>query len=106
MSQHQGSPPPMRGKAAHDYCDWHIGGITPAHAGKRLGHSPILRVKRDHPRPCGEKHLHLRHIIVGLGSPPPMRGKGTRLPLGLRRKGITHAHAGKSPPPLGWADGA
>ena len=51
----QGSPPPMRGKAAH-----YTGGsiecrITPAYAGKSIFACDAGAVVWDHPRLCGEK---------------------------------------------------
>ena len=74
----QGSPPPMRGKAKiHGYATLSRG-ITPAHAGK----SEWIYCKRnpvgDHPRPCGEKQKYMDTRRYQGGSPPPMRGKGTR----------------------------
>ena len=81
-------------------------GITPAHAGKRIMYDAIPRFKQDHPRPCGEKYklVNCRQYIIG--SPPPMRGKGGVSCVLCPPLWITPAHAGKSPPPLGWADGA
>ena len=90
-----GSPPHMRGKglAALDHA--FAGGITPAHAGKRL-RCGILSVQReDHPRTCGEKWHDFVSSNTRLGSPPHMRGKvedGTEL---IQRFRITPAHAGK-----------
>ena len=52
----QGSPPPMRGKAATEPEDDQTAGITPAYAGKSYGITEVYDNKK--------------------GSPPPMRGKG------------------------------
>ena len=54
-------------------------------------------LRRDHPRPCGEKRSLPRKLLGGGGSPPPMRGKAymkRRLKCYAR---ITPAHAGKRP---------
>ena len=50
-----GSPPRVRGKAAHDAVKRADGGITPACAGKSF--IAVLQVSdnMDHPRVCGEK---------------------------------------------------
>ena len=70
-----GSPPRMRGKVFQLLCMGYAVGITPAYAGKSIGHDCQRRPNRDHPRVCGEK----RQIAVKLhdrqGSPPRMRGK-------------------------------
>ena len=52
-------------------------GITPAYAGKRLTLHKIWQTVRDHPRLCGEKGAFPVLSHRELGSPPPMRGKGT-----------------------------
>ena len=70
--------------------------ITPAYAGKsllKLLHHVGLR---DHPRVCGEKAYSL--VINGSewGSPPRMRGKGTKRCSSRRGGRITPAYAGKS----------
>ena len=52
----EGSPPPMRGKAATEPEDDQTAGITPAYAGKSYGITEVYDNKK--------------------GSPPPMRGKG------------------------------
>ena len=93
---HTGSPPPMRGKVADNYCSVVPAGITPAHAGKRARRRFCESPPRDHPRPCGEKGAHRRVHHHGGGSPPPMRGKAQRAAVAQRAAGITPAHAGKS----------
>ena len=92
----RGSPPPMRGKdtsAASVMPSW---GITPAYAGKSFHSSPDSAGQRDHPRLCGEKHTWGCDTCILVGSPPPMRGKGSVFWQNIVRKGITPAYAGKS----------
>ena len=91
-----GSPPPMRGKVASPSACMAVLGITPAHAGKSLRIAIGQPLYQDHPRPCGEKAADLINSALKLGSPPPMRGKGTARAHVDRRAGITPAHAGKS----------
>ena len=91
-----GSPPRMRGKVAYTDLQRPSPGITPAYAGKsllKLLHHVGLR---DHPRVCGEKAYSL--VINGSewGSPPRMRGKGTKRCSSRRGGRITPAYAGKS----------
>ena len=70
-----GSPPPMRGKVFLAPLVLSVIRITPAYAGKSLAEFGKTSKVWDHPRLCGEKHgkKAIRHL--GLGSPPPMRGK-------------------------------
>ena len=92
----QGSPPPMRGKAASSSLVSFIARITPAHAGKSTPPRRTLIPPEDHPRPCGEKYDAVNAVPSDIGSPPPMRGKALipiEEPLAQR---ITPAHAGKS----------
>ena len=86
----------MRGKVAYTDLQRPSPGITPAYAGKsllKLLHHVGLR---DHPRVCGEKAYSL--VINGSewGSPPRMRGKGTKRCSSRRGGRITPAYAGKS----------
>ena len=86
----------MRGKAfLVCQCDYSTG-ITPAYAGKSL--IPVFFGGRfeDHPRLCGEKHSTLVIRSRRLGSPPPMRGKGTLFEQREQMQRITPAYAGKS----------
>ena len=55
VTEEQGSPPPMRGKAALSGYDCTAGGITPAYAGKSFVLRSYRPCWRDHPRLCGEK---------------------------------------------------
>ena len=94
----------MRGKVAYTDLQRPSPGITPAYAGKsllKLLHHVGLR---DHPRVCGEKAYSL--VINGSewGSPPRMRGKGTKRCSSRRGGRITPAYAGKSAAALHCAD--
>ena len=51
----QGSPPPMRGKAAESLRTQAVRRITPAYAGKRDKNAFSVAAAWDHPRLCGEK---------------------------------------------------
>ena len=87
----------MRGKVRMKLFPWEKFGITPAHAGKRQLLPPLIRLRRDHPRTCGEKPDCLVHDCVPAGSPPHMRGKGAASASARAVAGITPAHAGKRP---------
>ena len=50
-----GSPPRVRGKAAHSFPGMKSFRITPACAGKRQQPGRLQTLCRDHPRVCGEK---------------------------------------------------
>ena len=91
-----GSPPPMRGKAVTVPHSDRLLGITPAHAGKSPPRSFRGKPRRDHPRPCGEKHIAHQIARDLAGSPPPMRGKVGHILSEQCQQGITPAHAGKS----------
>ena len=91
----KGSPPPMRGKGLKLKSFERTNRITPAYAGKSALSASGGVHRRDHPRLCGEKRKLSRLLIFSLGSPPPMRGKGStedRLIVFYR---ITPAYAGK-----------
>ena len=113
----RGSPPRMRGKARATASRAAPCGITPAYAGKRVSRSPAKTGAWNHPRVCGEKAFGCRRCTFPQGSPPRMRGKGSRMTRATSMVGITPACAGKSarrqagppgpaPPPqmrLGWS---
>ena len=92
---HEGSPPRMRGKAYKGADQTTRRGITPAYAGKRVMRRRSFAVLRDHPRVCGEKVRSLAHHRGGLGSPPRMRGKASRIWSSTALYRITPAYAGK-----------
>ena len=90
----------MRGKekVVREWLDY--GGITPAHAGKRLLHRLLQDKSWDHPRTCGEKTPGFYADMAKAGSPPHMRGKVQGHPEQKGAGGITPAHAGKSTVPV------
>ncbi len=91
-----GSPPPMRGKGVLFTDTAPSAGITPAYAGKSLVPLLFLAPTRDHPRLCGEKEVVAVLPDSVRGSPPPMRGKGTKVFQQIQKSRITPAYAGKS----------
>ena len=91
-----GSPPRMRGKGKGSQDCQRVAGITPAHAGKRVGSETPKRWYKDHPRACGEKPAEVPPLAASLGSPPRMRGKVHSVAKAHQGSGITPAHAGKS----------
>ena len=91
-----GSPPRMRGKAAHWAKAVSAEGITPAYAGKSSAHRPSWSYAWDHPRVCGEKKISAKKLWTASGSPPRMRGKAALPPCRFCHVGITPAYAGKS----------
>ena len=67
----------MRGKVRNAVYGVFVFRITPAYAGKSW--IPITQFFniQDHPRLCGEKCTRYFSMRQWLGSPPPMRGKGS-----------------------------
>ena len=94
-TKYLGSPPPMRGKGLVQHLHMGDGGITPAYAGKSDNAGDRCRLRRDHPRLCGEKSGIYKAMCCRIGSPPPMRGKGIVKLKNARFMGITPAYAGK-----------
>ena len=86
----------MRGKGSEGSDEVTLTGITPAYAGKRQAFYKSRRWEEDHPRLCGEKILVFRTHSLRMGSPPPMRGKGTDKGHSGCDRRITPAYAGKS----------
>ena len=85
----------MRGKDEKITLEGMTSRITPAYAGKsKYNGSGIMRY-RDHPRLCGEKVLHVVQNFFIPGSPPPMRGKGSKSSVDAGKYRITPAYAGK-----------
>ena len=86
----------MRGKPESAYSP-HLGhGITPADAGKTPTPERNLEFLEDHPRGCGENENADLSGLVGTGSPPRMRGKRLLCFIGIARRRITPADAGKT----------
>ena len=90
-----GSPPRMRGKVLRPAAFSPEEGITPAYAGKSDARSNRRRVRRDHPRVCGEKSSTSPMKCLKLGSPPRMRGKAGIFLCRPEWSRITPAYAGK-----------
>ena len=117
-------PPHMRGKVDLRIATGQRNGITPAYAGKsrspRLHHKAVWdhprvcgekrrsaeRQRRlsDHPRMCGEKAWVGESKSNETGSPPHVRGKGSRESIANGDGGITPACAGKSVQTLLYTD--
>ena len=70
--------------------------ITPAGAGKTGGCSHNSRAHEDHPRRCGENRCSPPHSMPPAGSPPQVRGKRLFRFIGVARRRITPAGAGKT----------
>ena len=71
-------------------------GITPARAGKRRKNAAQMQGIGDHPRTRGEKTNLYNQAKAPRGSPPHTRGKANTVHKGIKKCGITPAHAGKS----------
>ena len=85
----------MRGKGKKANCSYSVYRITPAYAGKSVSKCDIFRTAQDHPRLCGEKKVTTTPESRKRGSPPPMRGKGSKKHFIHLPIGITPAYAGK-----------
>ena len=86
----------MRGKVVAGFPFSCQSGITPAYAGKSATCIYHIFRQEDHPRLCGEKGKISGSLSTPAGSPPPMRGKGSKPKICLASTGITPAYAGKS----------
>ena len=85
----------MRGKGYKGGYNCVHGRITPAYAGKRYLVFWISSCFQDHPRVCGEKSQISTFMILAMGSPPRMRGKGYKGGYNCVHGRITPAYAGK-----------
>jgi len=94
-----GSPPPLRGTDEYTVLQGVLSRITPAPAGNSPARWRYMIGIQDHPRPCGEQMPNPAAATNSIGSPPPLRGTGTRNWTGGWTMGITPAPAGNSP---GW----
>ena len=90
-----GITPAYAGKDQQDGVGVHGHGITPAYAGKRNEMNDAQAIFEDHPRVCGEKFVPMVEHTATRGSPPRMRGKGSRPIFPTGRLRITPAYAGK-----------
>ena len=97
MAQNEpGSPPHVRGKATMVRPTSARTRITPACAGKSKRDDTRGGGGKDHPRMCGEKVVSHRVSTPSSGSPPHVRGKGSRSAQCSKGNRITPACAGKS----------
>ena len=71
-------------------------GITPAGAGKTFLGQPRRRIRKDHPRRCGENRTDCYDVRLRKGSPPQVRGKQIQCRRYSVHIGITPAGAGKT----------
>ena len=92
-----GSSPLTRGKRDRDARPWRAVRLIPAHAGKTSAATWRKRSAWAHPRSRGENvRLELTRPALR-GSSPLTRGKPTRSPTTLKKRGLIPAHAGKTP---------
>ena len=91
-----GSSPLTRGKRAPRRGGNGARGLIPAHAGKTFSRLRWALWRRAHPRSRGENvRLELTRPALR-GSSPLTRGKPTRSPTTLKKRGLIPAHAGKT----------
>ena len=91
-----GSPPQVRGKPRSRFYRRMPRGITPAGAGKTFPFVLLLLRFKDHPRRCGENRSTVAVSVLGIGSPPQVRGKPRSAPSASGSSRITPAGAGKT----------
>ena len=91
-----GSSPRVRGKPQPAVNQRWRGGLIPACAGKTMFSQNEFRLKRAHPRVCGENDLDAGKSHVSMGSSPRVRGKHGPLRSGDMVEGLIPACAGKT----------
>ena len=91
-----GSPPHVREKRTICFHLLNIRRITPACAGKTLGHCFGLSLYQDHPRVCGKNDGEASELETIKGSPPRVREKLWYSIATGRYSRITPACAGKA----------
>ena len=92
----RGSSPRMRGARSGIVNAVSSGRIIPADAGSTSPTTGTARLKRDHPRGCGEHQSRLRRLSSQAGSSPRMRGAHYRCAERAWRLGIIPADAGST----------
>ena len=92
----KGSSPLTRGKPAPHRATREIHGLIPAHAGKTMRTRPAGLGRRAHPRSRGENPSMWPPPTRRRGSSPLTRGKPAGQAVGVRRRGLIPAHAGKT----------
>ena len=70
--------------------------ITPACAGNSVFDGGQPKKGEDHPRVCGEQGILDQNILIGIGSPPRVRGTVAFKSCGYAPHRITPACAGNS----------
>ena len=97
-----GSSPRVRGTRLQRLHDRAGQGIIPAYAGNTRGPGRGQRVRRDHPRVCGE-HKGTQAILAdGEGSSPRVRGTQPLIRPSVRCPGIIPACAGNTMAAATW----
>ena len=91
-----GSSPRVRGKPQPAVNQRWRGGLIPACAGKTMFSQNEFRLKRAHPRVCGENDLDAGKSHVSMGSSPRVRGKRRRSTRKQLNWGLIPACAGKT----------
>ena len=69
----------MRGKVKKEIKKIQEQRITPAYAGKSESGSRWFKMKRDHPRLCGEKFVFGDTVLCSLRITPAYAGKSTKI---------------------------
>ena len=75
----RGSPPRMRGRLPSAPIMSSSVWLTPANAGTTPGWIQSCRMRRAHPRECGDDYICREGDGLAIGSPPRMRGRPRRL---------------------------
>ena len=91
-----GSSPRMRGTPVPHHPNSRRHGIIPAYAGNTSLAQSYWRVRRDHPRVCGEHVLSSIVLACSSGSSPRMRGTPHILGDALAVRRIIPAYAGNT----------
>ena len=100
-----GSSPRMRGALRHRHFELAARGIIPAYAGSTSRPIRRLRIRRDHPRVCGEHSGCGDTVQLERGSSPRMRGAQPNRCIRFGANGIIPAYAGSTCPQFlgyGW----
>ena len=101
-----GSPPRVRGKRRRRGRRPGRRRLTPACAGKTICPHEHIAGNQAHPRVCGENGTCVNPPGSTSGSPPRVRGKPRWWARGRRRRRLTPACAGKTPPATAPASSA
>ena len=91
-----GSSPRMRGKLHRGDDELNREGLIPAHAGKTIHNTTTFRLRRAHPRACGENYAPMSFRACMIGSSPRMRGKRFAGAVPDEVVRLIPAHAGKT----------